>query len=67
MVLYRDSLIIVNNYSNADLEKVCNKFTRSIKDIAFNLTIESSLKRTGFLGLRNIKPNERYVQPYRKA
>ena len=47
--LYRDDrLAIVNNYSNADLTRVCKKLRRSIKDIGFNITIESGLKRTNF-------------------
>ena len=41
IALYRDDgWAVVNNYSNADLEKVCKKLRRSIKNIGFNITIE---------------------------
>jgi len=46
-----DGLAIVNNHSNADLERVCKKSRRSIKDIGFNITIEPGLKITNFLDI----------------
>ena len=52
IALYRDDgLAIVNNHSNADLERVCKKLRRSIEDIGLNIAIEPGLKRTNFLDI----------------
>ena len=50
--LYRDDgLSVVNNYSDANLERVCKKLRRSINDIGFNVTVEPGLKITSFLDI----------------
>ena len=39
----------VNNHSYADLEKLCKKLRRSVKDIGFNISCKPGLKRMSFL------------------
>ena len=50
--LYRgDGLDLVNNYSNAELLRVCKKLSRSIKDKSLSITNEPGSRRTNFLDI----------------
>ena len=47
------------------MKKVCSKIRHTIKDIAFNITIEPGLKRTNFLDIVLDLTKDKY-EPYRK-